>query len=247
MKKNRWFFWLILLAVPGCEDAAQECAMLEAKSGYVTGGVLTYDFAYQLTNGGNKVLKLEIRKTETGELSSVVEYTYNSNGDLASEFRKNSNSLYQYHKYYTYGSKTLTEIEYTILGEDTLKVEESLDLYLENPVDGIYHLSTSSYKIENGNVVEFGYYSLSGTDTTDTFVERYEYDSHLNYYTLPEFRNIIPPEFKWAIVTSRNNLIRASSIGGGWNKPYDFQYGGTKLLQYVGPAGLTIDFEYQCH
>ena len=99
----------------------------------------------------------------------------------------------------------------------------------------MYHHAAhkSSLKFQNGNLIEYGYYEVSGADTTDTFYEHYSHDNHANYYNLPEYHIVIPSDFIWAKVVSKNNLVRAQYNGGGWDVSYNYLYEENgRLVQY---------------
>jgi hypothetical protein len=96
-------------------------------------------------------------------------------------------------------------------------------------------------------VVHYGNYTVDGSDTTDSFAEEYTYDQNENYYQNMAYRAAMPSDFAWAKLISKNNLIRAEYIGGGWTKSYGKKYDEAgRLTRHVGAAGITVEFEYLC-
>jgi hypothetical protein len=242
---------LVLLVGQSCsnDNLDSDCKVIGAKSGYfdVPNGTLTYDLEYRYLYEEDMLTEIEQVLIGTGELLSTTHFNYDGNGRLVSEFKTESSS-FKYHTYYDYASTMLNTTVFSISGGDTLNIWEDHELYLKNPENSVYHTADYAYKFNDGNVFEYGSYSVSGTDTTDTFYQRYFYDKNANYYNHLEYRAVIPKDYKWAKVTSNNNVVRAIDIGGGWDVSYTFQYDKKeRLTRYTGPSSIAIDFEYKCN
>ena len=246
--KTHFSFSLLVLVLISCEDDNKsECNVIRAKSGYSIVTPTTYDDEYLYTFAGGKLAKIECLDIDTKETISITELDYDVEDKVSLETTTYSGGIT--YRYYNYEPTSITTTTYTIVESDTSSVLEEQHFYVENPEDKVYHhaANKSSLKFQNGNLIEYGYYEVSGTDTTDTFYELYSYDNHANYYNLPEYRIIIPSDFIWAKVASKNNLVRAQYDGGGWDVSYTYSYNENDgLIQYVGKSGITIEFEYNC-
>lgn len=247
MKVN-FKFLLVFLALLSCDDNdTLNCIVMMAKSGYITGSNQTYYFEYQYTYEGNRLKKLEKISLDSQSTGSTTELEYDSKGRVIREYYPGSFPVY---KDYKYVGQYVKITEYAIFGSDTTYSTESQFIQIENPKDKVYHdtFNKACLKFKNGNVAEYGYYKVSGEDTVDTFYERYYYDSHINYFTQPEYRLAIPSDFMWAKITSKNNLIRAQYITGGWDFSYTYSYdANNRLIHHFGKSGITVDFEDKCN
>ena len=245
-------FLLVILALLSCDDNdTLDCKVMMAKSGYATGGNQVYYFDYHYTYEGNKLKRLEKISLDRQNIGSTTELEYDSKGRVIREYYPEyyPGSLPAY-KDYEYVGQYVKIKEYAILGSDTTISTKSQFIQIENPKDKVYHdtFNKTCLKFKNGNVVEYGYYEVSGEDTVDTFYERYSYDSHHSYFTHPEYRLAIPSDFIWAKMTSKNNLIRAQYITGGWDFSYIYSYDdNNRLIHHYGKSGITVDCADKCN
>lgn len=241
-------FSLILLSLISCEeDRKSECSVIGAKSGYSIVTPLTYHYEYRYTNTDGKLTKVEQVDINSKERLSITEFEYDAKGRIALEITKYSGGIS--YRHYNFEPGSLTTRSYTVIGSDTSSVAEEQHFYVENPENKVYHhaANKSSLKFQNGNLIEYGAYEVSGTDTTDTFYERYSYDNYDNHYNFSEYRVTIPSDFIWAKIVSKNNLVRAQYIDGGWDVSYLYTYDeNDRLIQHIGKSGITIVFEYNC-
>lgn len=242
-------FSLIFLGLFSCEDDRKlECSSLTiARSGYSVGSPLTYYYEYLYTYTGHKLIKVEQLDIDSKERLSITEFEYDADGRVSLETTRYSGG--DTYRYYNYEPRSLTITTYTVIDSDTSSVVEEPHFYVENPENKVYHhpANKSSLKFQNGNLIEYGAYEVSGTDTIDTFYERYSYDEHINYYDFPEYRIAIPSDFIWAKIVSKNNLVGAEYIDGGWDFSYIYTYDeNDRLIQHIGKSGITISFEYSC-
>jgi hypothetical protein len=242
-------FLLFVLVFLSCEDNDElNCKVEMAKSGYINGNNLTYYFEYHYTYEGNKLTKFESISLDNQNISSTTEFEYDSKGRVIREY--DPTGVAPKYKDYEYVGNFVKIKEYAIFGSDTTHFSETQFLYIENPKDKVYHdtFNKTSLKFKNGNVVEYGYYEVSAADTIDSFYEHYSYDSHDNYFRYPEYRIAIPSDFMWAKVTSKNNLVRAQYIAGGWDFSYTYSYDdNNRLRRHYGKSGITVDFEDSCN
>jgi hypothetical protein len=248
--KARLLISFVVLVSFGCDsdEPSRVCLPVVAKSGYVTAGILIYDFEYRYEYVANRLSELTKLKFDTKAEISVTSFDYQSDGNIASEMTFYAGSNFATHVYYTYASKSVTTTTYELNGLDTVSVAEMTEYFSSG--DAIHHArhSNVSLKVVDGNVVQYGSYTVVGTDTVDTFVEQYTYDQHRNYFDELSYRVVIPSDFIWAKRNSKNNLVHAEYIGGGWTKTYSYQYDNAgRLTRHVGAAGITVDFEYGCN
>lgn len=241
-------FLLFILALLSCDDNDElNCKVMMAKSGYTIGNNLTYYFEYQYTYQGDKLSKFESISLDNQNTNSTTVFEYDSKGRVIREYEPGG--VAPTYKDYEYVGHFIKIKEYAVFGADTTYFSETQFLYIENPEDKVYHdtFNKASLKFKNGNVVEYGYYELSAADTVDSFVERYSYDSHDSYFRHPEYRIAIPSDFIWAKMTSKNNLVRAQYIAGGWDFSYTYSYDdNNRLKHHYGKSGITVDFEDSC-
>lgn len=246
--KIHFSFSLIFLGLISCEDDREpECRVTIAKSGYSVVTPLAYHHEYLYTYTAHKLAKVEQLDIASKERLSITEFEYDTEDRVSLETTTYSGG--NNYRYYHYEPRSLTITTYTVIDSDTSSVVEESHFYLENPENKIYRhpANKTSLKFQNGNLTEYGVYEVTGTDTTDTFYERYFYDDHLNYYNFPEYRITIPSDFIWAKIVSRNNLNRAQYIDGGWDFSYIYEYDENgRLTQHIGKSGITLSFEYQC-
>ncbi|HEX6892339.1 MAG TPA: hypothetical protein VF141_16645 [Chryseolinea sp.] len=242
-------FSLILFGLISCEDHHEiKCSVISAKSGYSNASSLAYYYQYLYTFDDGKLSSVENRDINTGEKISTTEFEYDAKGRITLETTINSGGYTNRH--YKYEPKILTTKTYSVIGSDTCCLVEEQHFYVEHPLDKVYHhpANETALKFQNGNLIEYGSYEVSGTDTTDTFYERYYYDNHINYYNFSEYRFAIPSDFIWAKVVSENNLVRAQYITSGYDFSYLYTYDeNDKLIDHKGKSGITIAFEYECN
>jgi len=243
-------FLLFIAILISCEDDSElECKVMSAKSGYSIVTPLTYDYEYHYIFTGDKLAKVEYLDIDSGVKLSTIEFEYDADGRVTLEVIHDIIFSKDIYTSYHYEPPSATITRYTIIGSDTSDYLEDQHFYVENPEDKVYRHPphNSCLKFQNGNLIEYGNYEVSGTDTTDTFHDHYSYDSHPNYYNFPEYRIAIPFDFIWAKVVSKNNLVRAQYIGGGWDFSYLYTHDDNdKLARYLGKSGITVDFEYNC-
>ncbi len=248
---NRSFsFLFLLLVLVTCEyDRELDCSVIGAKSGYVAPLPLTYDFNYIYTYAEGRLTNVKKVNIDSGDEISTTEFKYDTEGRVSLETTKTTfPDVSSSYRYYKYERENLIINSYTVFDSDTIYFNVEQYFYVENPLNKVYHHreSKSSLKFQNGNLIEYGTYEVSGSDTTDSFYERYFYDNNVNYYSFTEFRVTIPSDFIWAKVVSKNNLVRAQYIDGGWDFSYLYKYDNNRLIQFIGKSGIVIDFEYNC-
>jgi hypothetical protein len=244
------FAFLVLIAIfLSCEDDKSVCSVMSAKSGYSIVSPLTYDYEYRYTFAGVKLANVEYLDIDSGEKLSTTEFEYDAKGRVSLEFTHDIPFDRNIFTYYRYEPPRLIISRYTIIDSDTSEFSEDQYFYVENPEDKVYRHAphSSCLKFQNGNLIEYGNYEVSGTDTTDMFYDRYYYDTEPNCYNFPEYRIAIPSDFIWAKVVSENNLVRAQYIDGGWDFSYIYTYDeNNKLGRYLGKSGITVDFKNSC-
>ena len=239
---------ILFLGLISCEDdRALECRVLSAKSGYSIVTPLSYDYEYLYTYTEGKLTNVKILDINSREEISTTEFDYDAEGRVSLEttIASGGNS----YRHYKYELSTLIITSYTVIGSDTSSFVEEQHFYVKDPKNKVYHHppNKTSLKFQNGNLVEYGTYEVLGTDTTAIFYERYFYDNNANYYNSPEYRIAIPSDFIWAKIVSKNNLVQAQYIDGGWDFSYSYTYADNgRLDQYVGKSGITIAFEDKC-
>ena len=242
-------FLLFIVIFISCEDDKSECSVVSAKSGYSIVTPLTYYYEYRYTFTGTKLSEVEYLDIDSKEKLSTTEFEYDAEGRVTLEsthdITYDGNIFTAYH----YEPPNMTITRYTIIGSDTSGYSEEQYFYVKNPEDKVYRHApdNSCLKFQNGNLIEYGYYEVSGTDTTDIFYDRYFYDTQPNCYNFSEYRIAIPSDFIWSKVASKNNLVRAQYIAGGLDLPYIYTYDeNNKLGRYLGKSGITVDFENSC-
>lgn len=247
------FALILILFFVSCKDDEQVCKTVKAFSGYVSSPEdveVAYDKEYNYFYEGSTLVKMQEYSFDTRSLVRSTDYSYNTEGLLVKKIVEFANISQEHHYYYEFTSDGIVTTTYVISGADTLSVTENTSFYIEDPQDKVYHskVNNQSYKFQNGNVVEFGSYEVTGDDTVATFLERYRFDNNLSYMRTLAFKETIPNSFEWAGISSGNNLIHAEYIGGGWEKSYSFEYNGSQLTRYRDlNTGHTVDFQYQCN
>jgi hypothetical protein len=246
------FSLVFIFMLVACGDEEQVCNVTRAFSGYASSPEdvdIDYDREYEYRYDGSTLVETKVYSFDDRSLISTIKYSYSTEGLLVKKIITFGGSSPDIHYYYDVTPNSRVATMHVISGTDTVSVTVFPFFYIEDPEDKVYHNKTNneSYKFQNGNMVELGYYEVMADDTVDTFFERYTFDGNLNYIETLAFREVIPNSFEWASISSDNNLIGAEYIGGGWKKLYTFEYDGDRLTQYRDlNTGHTIDFQYQC-
>ena len=247
MKTRSLLAFIILLAVSCDEEDAVECRLQNARSGYKT-GQLTYYYDYRYTFDADRLVSMDQLDINTNENLSSTSFEYDSKGRLSRETIVTNGALS--YRSWKYSPRSLKVINESVVSPDLSAFIEEQFFYVENPQNKIYHdtFNKTSLKFQEGNLVEYGVYQVSGGDTTDVFYERYSYDNNENYFKSAEYRSAIPFDYMWAKVVSKNNLIHAeyTGAGGGFSYDYTYKYEGDRLIEHVGKSGIIINFEYDC-
>lgn len=248
-KRLSWLLVLLIFSACGSEEPSPVCKPISARSGYVTNGILTFDLEYQYHFEGDRLIEVKKLRFDSKELESTTSYEYDSDGRNVKEVTRYPNgSNFVDYVYHQYAPKTLTTTSYLLNGMDTVSFNEVKSHYAaEGKAIQRAQFSNISLNVVDDNVVGYGYYTVDGSDTTDIFVEEYSFDKNRNYYLDLPYRVVIPSDFAWAKLNSKNNLVHAEYVGGAWTKSYTYEYDNAgRLVRHVGAAGITVEFEYSC-
>lgn len=162
----------------------------------------------------------------------------------------------QEHVLFTYASDYLEVTTLRISNEiDTTYRYTGSYFYVENPIDNkVYNYTdgffTSSYTFKDGNVYEYGNYTVEENDTINTFYQRFFYDDQPNSFYVPEYHVAVYPDFFVATITSKNNIVQVDFFGTdppfSVDTEYDYDSDG-RLIRFKGSTGNTAEFEYDCN
>ncbi len=256
--RNPLFIVMVALVISmvSCqyEDAPvpESCLPSEAYQGVRLNGNLEFYLKYKYEYENGKAVKITQHDYENDDL--ISSYFLEYSGKKLSYVRyENLGLTVEY--FYSYSDIVRTVLQQVYYPQITDTIVYSSEMfYPESLVDGVYYspLNNGSYRIENGNFVESGYYEVINGDTINTFVTTYFYDDNPNAsgsplfsFVLKTFSLLDPP-----YIRSTNNLVKSITEqldGNQFENTVDWNYDlAGNLLGVKYNDRIEYSFKYDC-